>query len=355
MKFITIDKNNWTQGIDKSRDTYQLFGPVTDENGCQIKKLGADIQPEMEYHESIMSAKSILFPQTEKILHASLNESIEDHHIMKRAENSYTPRAVLGIRPYDAKAIKILNLNFDTKEFKDPYWCDAYEATTFIGLGITKPGPFDFSTSLGTGPFCEEGLDILLADLDDKYLAKVLTPKGEAYASACGFDDLADEKESQVLFDILRKEAENNIISRVDIDKLGEKTILELHEAPFWDDIAFSCINCGTCTYVCPTCWCFDIQDETKQKEALRFRNWDTCMSPLFTRHATGHNPRASKVQRVRQRFMHKLKYFLDKYDQGIMCVGCGRCVKSCPVNIDIREVALTMNTFEQTTSEPKE
>ena len=156
------------------------------------------------------------------------------------------------------------------------------------------------------------------------------------------------EKESQVLFDILRKEAEKNISSQVDSGKLKDKTVLELHEAPFWDDIAFSCINCGTCTFVCPTCWCFDIQDEAKQKSASRFRNWDTCMSPLFTKHATGHNPRDGKTQRVRQRFMHKLKYFLDKYDQGIMCVGCGRCVKSCPVNIDIREVCKTMNSYEK-------
>ncbi|MCP3944463.1 MAG: 4Fe-4S ferredoxin [Desulfobacteraceae bacterium] len=348
MKFITIDKKNWTKGIDKSRGTYRLFGPVKDKNWCMIKELDGDILPDMEYNESVMSAKSVLFPQSETILNTSLNESVEDHHIMKRAKNDYTARAVLGIRPYDAKAIQLVKMNFDTKEYKDPYWCDAYEATTFVGMAITKPGPFDFSTSVDSGPFCEEGLDILLADLDDSFIAKILTPKGESFAAACGFDSTIDDKESQALFDILRKEAEKNINCRVETDKLKEKNLLDLHGASFWDDLAFSCINCGTCTYVCPTCWCFDIQDEAKLKESSRFRNWDTCMSPLFTRHATGHNPRGVKVQRVRQRFMHKLKYFLDKYDQGIMCVGCGRCVKSCPVNIDIREVCHTMNTYEK-------
>ncbi|MBU8848128.1 MAG: 4Fe-4S dicluster domain-containing protein [Desulfobacterales bacterium] len=348
MKFITIDKKDWAKGIEKSRKTYQLFGPVKDENGFLIKSLEHDILPDMDYYDSVMSAKSILFPQTEKMLCTTLDESKKDHHIMKKAEIDYSPRAVVGIRPYDAKAIMLVNLNFDTDEYRDPYWCDAYEATTFVGLGINKPGPFDFSTSTGTGPFGEEGLDVLLADLDDKYLAKILTNKGEVFMNACEFKTQADEKESQALFDILRKEAEKNIASHIDTAKLKEKTILELHEAPFWDDIAFSCINCGTCTYVCPTCWCFDIQDEVKQKDSVRLRIWDTCMSSLFTRHATGHNPRETKVQRVRQRFMHKLKYFLDKYDQGIMCVGCGRCVKSCPVNIDIREVCTTMNSYEK-------
>ncbi len=348
MKFITIDKKNWAKGIEKSRETYRLFGPVKDKNGSFIKDLENNMLPDMSCHDSVMSAKSVLFPQTEKILFATLDEAKEDHHIMKRVPADTRQRAVVGIQPYDAKAIQLVKLNFDTDDYRDPYWCDAYEATTFVGVGINKPGPFDFSTSTGTGPFSETGLDVLMADLDNAYLAKVLTDKGEMFMASCGFDTIADEKESQALFDILRKEAEKNISSHIDTDKLKDKTVLELHEAPFWDDIAFSCINCGTCTFVCPTCWCFDIQDEAKQKSASRFRNWDTCMSPLFTKHATGHNPRDGKTQRVRQRFMHKLKYFSDKYDQGIMCVGCGRCVKSCPVNIDIREVCKIMNSYEK-------
>lgn len=348
MKFITIDKKDWADGIEKSRKAYRLFGPVKGKNGVLIKELTDGTQPEMEYQDSVLSAKSVMFPQSEMILKTTLDESKEDHHIMKRIDTDYSPRAVIGIRPYDAKAIQLVKMNFDTQDYRDPYWCDAYEATTFVGLAVNKPGLCDFSTSTGTGPFSEDGLDVLLADMDDKFCAKILTDKGQAFADACGFEGEADAKESQTLFDVLRKEAEKNIASAIETDKLKEKTILDLHDAPFWDDVAFSCINCGTCTYVCPTCWCFDIQDESKRKQSARFRNWDSCMSSLFTRHATGHNPRETKTQRVRQRFMHKLKYFLDKYDEGIMCVGCGRCVKSCPVNIDIREVCTTMNSYEK-------
>jgi ferredoxin len=126
---------------------------------------------------------------------------------------------------------------------------------------------------------------------------------------------------------------------------------MALYEADFWDDIAFSCINCGTCTYLCPTCWCFDIQDEVHGKHGIRERNWDSCMFPLFTLHGSGHNPRGQKVQRVRQRFMHKLKYYVDKYGDGIQCVGCGRCIQYCPVNIDIRKVCQLMNRFGQDAS----
>jgi heterodisulfide reductase subunit C len=121
---------------------------------------------------------------------------------------------------------------------------------------------------------------------------------------------------------------------------------MALHGADFWEDISFACINCGTCTFSCPTCWCFDIQDETYGKKGVRMRNWDSCMFPIFSVHTTGHNPRDTKLARLRQRFMHKLKYFVDKYDKGIMCVGCGRCVRQCPVNIDIRNISKLMNNL---------
>ena len=110
----------------------------------------------------------------------------------------------------------------------------------------------------------------------------------------------------------------------------------------------FHASTAGRVRYVCPTCWCFDIQDEVRGKNGKRLRNWDSCMYPLFTLHGSGHNPRGTKLQRVRQRFMHKLKYYVDKYDDGIQCSGCGRCVRLCPVNIDIRRVARLMNSHGQ-------
>jgi ferredoxin len=143
-----------------------------------------------------------------------------------------------------------------------------------------------------------------------------------------------------------KKSAEEKITSKISTENLRGSDTLALHGADFWEEISFACINCGTCTFVCPTCWCFDIQDEAHGKSGQRIRNWDSCMFPIFTIHTTGHNPRGTKLQRVRQRFMHKLKYFVDKYNNGIMCVGCGRCVRQCPVNIDIRRVCELMNNL---------
>jgi len=160
---------------------------------------------------------------------------------------------------------------------------------------------------------------------------------------AAGWEESAGDGAEQQI-EAMKVKAESMIQTTISFDRIKEKSIMELYGADFWDDAAFACINCGTCTYVCPTCWCFDIQDETRGKSGVRIKAWDSCMYPLFTIHTTGHNPRETKVQRVRQRFMHKLKYYMDKYEDGIMCVGCGRCVRSCPVNIDIRRVCQAMN-----------
>ena len=171
-----------------------------------------------------------------------------------------------------------------------------------------------------------------------------ITKNGFTHRDALVLPDGHNLTEAEI--EAMKQAAEAKIASFVNTDSLKDIDTIELYKAPFWEEVAFACINCGTCTYVCPTCWCFDIQDENHGKAGMRIRNWDSCMFPLFTLHGSGHNPRGTKLHRVRQRFMHKLKYYVDKYDSGIQCVGCGRCVRLCPVNIDIRRVCDVMNSY---------
>jgi ferredoxin len=348
MKVIKIDKKDWAGGLEKSRNTYKLIGPVKekDKDISSFKLLEKDMLPDLDVMTTRVSPKSIVFPQEEVMLTYTTDESKEDCNLFKSHDKDYSPRAVIGIRPFDAAAFLLVKKNFDTPDHRDPYWCDAYEACTFIGLAINNPDSLDFSPSTKTGPFDTSGLDLLLVETEDSYLAQVVTEKGEAYLNAAGWKDEAGNGVDKQIGD-LKKAAEAKITSSISYDKIKSKEILDLYNADFWDQASFACINCGTCTYVCPTCWCFDIQDETRGKNGIRTKAWDSCMFPLFTIHTTGHNPRGTKLQRVRQRFMHKLKYFMDKYDDGIMCVGCGRCIRSCPVNIDIRSICEKMNNYE--------
>ena len=346
MKVIQIDKSEWAAGLEKAAAAYRLFGPVLDKGKgiSRFKELDKGELPDLDTTRTTLSPKSVTFPHSEVMFEYSTDESREDCNLMKRPPADDSLRAIVGIRPYDAAAMQIVKKNFDTPEYRDPYWCDAYDACTFIGLALNEPDRLDFSTSTGTGPFDTASLDVLLVDSGDVFWAQVVTDKGAAWLEAAGFDGEADE-EAAAKIEGMKQAAEAMVVSKVSYDHIRSKSVLDLYEADFWEDATFACLNCGACTYVCPTCWCFDIQEEVNRKSGRRLKTWDSCMFPLFSKHTTGHNPRSSKLVRTRQRFMHKLKYYLDKYEDGIMCVGCGRCVRSCPVNIDIRSICEKMNS----------
>ncbi|NVM20146.1 MAG: 4Fe-4S dicluster domain-containing protein [Desulfobacterales bacterium] len=351
MKVLKIAKERFPDFLDSLKDAYRLFGPVRQEDRVDFVPIENAAQIDLSFQNSLLSPKSLFLPQSERMFEYSLDPAAEDANILKEAPKDYLPRAVIGIRPCDAKAFELVDVNFDTQQHRDPWWVGSRKAATLVGLACTAPCSTCFCTSVGGGPFDEAGLDVLLVDIGEAFLAKVLTEKGEKLfgvaRTATPSQTLTIEAGEEDLIQkavALHDQAEAKIVSKVNTSRLAELDTLALHGADFWEEVQFACINCGVCTYLCPTCWCFDIQDETYGRAGDRIRNWDSCMFPLFTLHASGHNPRGEKIQRVRQRFMHKLKYYVDKYNNGVACVGCGRCVQHCPVNIDIRAVCRMMN-----------
>ncbi|MBI4772819.1 MAG: 4Fe-4S dicluster domain-containing protein [Deltaproteobacteria bacterium] len=339
-----LSKERLPSVLEKLKASYRLYVPVEKGDIVEFKMLEGDEKPAFEFQNSRLSPKFLMEPQSEKMFEFSTDPSEENAGILKEVPREYPPWLVVGIRPCDAKAIQLVRKNFDNPEYRDLYWVKRFEAATLVGYGCNDPCAACFCTSVECGPFHEEGLDALMADLGEAYLLRALTEKGESLLS--GVEGEPADKAQLKQAETLRETAEHKIKSRVPTDKLAKQDLMNLFEAKFWDDIAFSCINCGTCTFLCPTCWCFDIQDEARGGHGIRLRNWDACMFPLFTLHGSGHNPRDAKTQRVRQRFMHKLKYYVDKYGNGVACVGCGRCVQHCPVNIDIRRVFEIMNNY---------
>jgi len=337
--------SDWVDALKKTGDLYKIFVPVREGDFHNFRPLEQGTKPNFDFYNTRLSPKSIVYPQSERMFESLNDPEAPDKGILKEAAKDYAPRAIVGIRPCDAQAFQIVKRNFDNPEYRDPWWVRRFESTILVGLGCNDPCPTCFCSSVGGGPFHEEYLDVMLYDLGDKFLAKSITEKGEEFLSKVIGGSPADDTALKKA-EALGPAAIEKITSTLSSDKLKDKTVTGLFNAPFWDEVAFSCINCGTCTFLCPTCWCFDIQDEVYGKQADRIRNWDTCMSPLFTLEGSGHNPRENKFQRVRQRFMHKLKYYPDKYNNGVQCSGCGRCVRYCPVNIDIRQVAKLMNEY---------
>lgn len=338
-KILAKDKlDAFLQGLAGDND---LFAPVMKDGKINWAAVEKADQALWEFSNTEMSPKDFFFPQTECMMRFKNVQGDPEGMIMQAEPGLSKPRVLLNIRPCDAKAFQVLDMIFVQDEMtNDLYWRDKREKTALIGLACNDPCPTCFCTTVGCGPHHTVGLDVLLTDLGDKFLAQALTDKGQALVRELPAAAAGDEKQAGEL----KKAAEAKITGGVATDKISAREVMELYDAPLWDRVMESCLNCGTCTFCCPTCHCFDIQDETQGEDGRRVRNWDYCMSWLFTMHGTGHNPRGTKKDRVRQRFMHKFKYIPVKRGGEIGCVGCGRCVQLCPVNIDVRKVVNQMN-----------
>ena len=322
--------------LDRLRSAYRPYAPAKQGTAVDWKPLDRAEDLCWAFGNTDMSPKEFFFPQTERLMHFNNDPEDPKGRAMQAESERDFKQALIGIRPCDAKAFRILDRVFGkTESACDPYWQDKREKTLLIGLACKEPHPSCFCTSMQCGPHHREGLDVLMTDLDEQVLLTGLTDKGEALITE--FSDAPAEFLEQA--EQQKQAAEKSIWAMANLDNIASRDLLELYDAGFWDRLNEPCLTCGTCTFFCPVCHCFDIQDETQGKYGHRIRNWDTCMSRLFTLHTSGHNPRVTQKDRVRQRFMHKFKYMPMKLEGAAGCVGCGRCIQRCPVNLDVREV----------------
>ena len=340
-----IKKTELSHFVNRLLQKHRVYAPVRQQKMTNFQEISSADQVYLSLANTTLSPKSIMLPQSKAMFEFNLDITAGQAGILQETETDHFPRLIFGIRPCDARAFQLLDLNFNTPSHLDPWWVRRREITTLVGLACNNPCPTCFCTSVGSGPFATEGVDLLLIDVDDELIIRLETEKGQELLDDMVVKAGPSGKKKEVISALLEYSLQS-IKSVVPTGNLKNHNVNELFSAGFWEEVQFACINCGVCTFVCPTCWCFDIQDEVLDGKGVRLRNWDSCMFPLFTLHGSGHNPRSQKLQRVRQRFMHKLKYFPDKYHQGVACVGCGRCVQQCPVNIDIRQVFLLMNDF---------
>lgn len=284
------------------------------------------------------SVKTFLFPQPETMQTYSLQSSDPDKALLKEAEKPTEKQIIVGLRPCDARSVQLNNLPYG----EDPYYQANLARTVMVGFTCGTMCSTCFCDQVGGSPMATEGLDIAISQLDGTMVAEVLTPAGEELTSGLDLAPAADNDISA----LAQRRKDCPQPDSVKLDTLKGRDLNKLYEAPLWKGLGESCINCGACTFICPTCYCFDVQDEVVRGRGRRIRYWDSCMFPLYSLHTSGHNPRGQKMLRTRNRFMHKLKYFPDRFGP-FSCVGCGRCVQDCPVNIDIREVMGDLLTVE--------
>jgi len=335
--YLTTRQNIQMLG-DRLRDRGdRVLAPVARDGVTLFTELGPGGKVDFDTLRTVRSAKEAFFPRSETLFEFHRNgRNVE----LEPVENVARPTVLLWCRPCDAASFDMLDKLF-AWDYDDPFWQKRRAATTVVSIACDAPDEYCFCTSVGGAPDNQSGADLWLAPTDNGLIAEPQTEKGQALVDA--YSDLFSEGDADPRVASLPTGFELDKVRPWLDDNFGH---------PFWKRIAYKCLGCGACAFVCPTCHCFDISDDADFERGRRLRTWDSCGFSMFTQHASGHNPRPSQDGRYRQRVMHKFKYYVEKFDV-TACVGCGRCSVSCPVDMNMCSVVSAIASGPAAEDEP--
>lgn len=339
-----LPKDKWEPFIESLSNDFRVYAPCEDDGVVtfQVFEKGKKIDLS---RPSTSAPKGVMFPQSDTLFAYKFKkepETPEKTAVELDASTNIPETVIVGARPCDAKGF----ITYDRVYLEvDPYYAERREKTTVVGLCCGGPFAGCFCTSTGGGLAEKEGSDVFVTELDNGYFLEALTEKGKKILGRPGIEDGASYADAAAK----KQEAASKALPRV-IPGDGEPRLSrEAFESDeFWDRVSAKCLSCGACTYLCPTCYCFNITDEARLEGGERVRSWDACMFHHFTLEASGHNPRGRKAQRLKQRVGHKFLYYVDKYGT-IACSGCGRCIRHCPVSVEISGIVASLAEGAQT------
>jgi sulfhydrogenase subunit beta (sulfur reductase) len=287
--------------------------------------------------ETTMSIKPLFFPKTAKVM--KFKEDNTGTIVSETDEDSLTgKRVILGVKHCDARGLQVLDQVYNW-DYIDTDYQKRRENTVIISTRCDKAGIQCFCTSLDYDVENSDAHDIrIINGLEGKIYIQAVTQKGEGFVkenisqqSAVGSQQSLEEIKKHY------KSFEASFRLKMDYKEVNEK-LQKLFDSPEFETVSLNCIGCNTCAFICPTCHCFKITDEKIKDTGVRYKNYDSCNNGYFTLMAGGHNPRPVKYRRWRQRAMHKFVYYNERFGMNL-CVGCGHCAISCPVNINIFDV----------------
>lgn len=288
------------------------------------------------------SAKDFFFPKTEHLV---------SYEMSGKEVKVVDPRkdvgdfVIFGVRACDARGFTAIDNVYLNMNPVDSYYKNRREHGTVIVLACNEPAKTCFCSTFGIdASLAKPAGDVSCWLADGKYYFEANTDKGKAFVENAK-SALEDADTSAV--EACRKDIAEKVkklpFAHLDLSKFQGKDMLKIFNSKIWDKVSEPCVGCGTCTYVCPTCMCFDVRDFATSNGVRQIRCWDSCMYNDFTQMAA-ENPRHTQKERSRQRFMHKLMYYPMAHDGMFSCVGCGRCVENCPVNMNIVKVIKAVN-----------
>ena len=337
MKKLPISKlNDFFSAVSKAGNKVYLPVEIGEGKGADYKLWSEGVELSKALNTN-RSAKDFFFPQTENLFELKMDgKNIDVIDTRTEAEDF----VVFGVRACDVRSFEVLDRVFLANPV-DTYYKTRREHGVIISLACTTPAHTCFCHQMDVDA-TNAGGDIQTWMTDDALYLEALTEKGKALLSKIDFAEDADEKAVEAQKAETKKALEALPLTMPSAEIFEEKELLKLFNSPKWASLSESCLACGTCTFVCPTCQCYDIRDFDTGHGVKRFRCWDSCMYSDFTKMAHG-NPRVSQLERFRQRFMHKLVYYPANNNGLKGCVGCGRCLAKCPISMNIVKVAKSL------------
>ena len=288
------------------------------------------------------SAKDFFFPKTEHLVSYEMSGK-EVKVVDPRKEVG--DFVIFGVRACDARGFTAIDNVYLNMNPVDSYYKNRREHGTVIVLACNEPAKTCFCSTFGIdASLAKPAGDVSCWLADGKYYFEANTDKGKAFVenAKSALED-ADTSAVEACRKDIAEKVEKLPFAHLDLSKFQGKDMLKIFNSKIWDKVSEPCVGCGTCTYVCPTCMCFDVRDFATSNGVRQIRCWDSCMYNDFTQMAA-ENPRHTHKERSRQRFMHKLMYYPMAHDGMFSCVGCGRCVENCPVNMNIVKVIKAVN-----------
>lgn len=331
MRKITL--NQLDQLFAEIASAKTLYLPTDTKAGAKYTKWqqGAVLSDALN---TVRSAKDFFFPQTENLMDFKVEgKNIEVIDTRSECEDF----VLFGVRACDVKSFEVLDRVF-LAEPVDSYYKNRREHGIILSLACTRPQETCFCGTFGIDAAEPEG-DVVCYKTADALYLDAKSEKGNALLDSltCLTED-ADTAPVEAQKAQTRTYLAKLPLADLKTDGFGAGTTSKFFDAPEWKELSATCLGCGTCTFVCPTCQCYDIKDFNTGHGVKRFRCWDSCMYSDFTKMSAG-QPRLTQLERFRQRFMHKLVYYPTNNDGLFSCVGCGRCLAKCPIQMNIVKV----------------
>jgi len=250
-------------------------------------------------------------------------------------------RVVAGAKACDLKAMQVLDAALTGGDFVDPLYKIWRERTVVIGADCTDAADTCHCTLVGGMPHAESGYDVNLSRIDDRFVLDAGSAKGEAFLNVLqSHAKVQPESESdrKRVRDNRRKMTERVQSRNRELDRSDQYARLREDQDKNWPAASETCIGCGACTNICPTCYCLILNDETKAQQFVKVRGYDSCQWHGYARVAGGASPRPRMFERFRNRYLCKFLFMKSNFNL-LGCTGCGRCTEACAGNIDFRKV----------------